>query len=162
MFRSTYTAIDVRSYLRRLIRTSRHHEQAIWHDLGFCHEDSDLRRRSGRVTYWHIDHIQIQSNARHSVSLWQRLKPTIKLLLAEASLVLPNALIVGLIMHQVAIYYFDAGNLDLIVTNSTLFLSLVAAQACLVSLYSFLWGIFVYQRIHSWMVSEQAQGRSDN
>lgn len=84
-------------------------------------------------------------------SLWQRLKPTIKLLLAVASLVLPNALIVGLIMHQVAIYYFDAGNLDLIVTNSILFLSLVGAQACIVSLYSFFWGILVYPRLRRWV-----------
>jgi hypothetical protein len=80
-------------------------------------------------------------------SLWQRLKPALRVIVAAASLILPNALIVGLIMHQVAIYYFEAGSLDLIVTNSTLFLSLVSTQACLVSLYSFLWGIFVYPKL---------------
>lgn len=54
-------------------------------------------------------------------------------------------------MHQVAIYYFDAGSLDLIATNSTLLLSLVGGQACLVSLYSFLWGIFAYPKVRRWV-----------
>ena len=85
--------------------------------------------------------------------LWQRLKPALKLVLAAASLVLPNALIVGLLLYRVAIYYFEAGSLDLIVTNSVLFVCLVGAQACAVSLYSFLWAIFVYPRIRIWIRS---------
>ncbi len=86
-------------------------------------------------------------------SLWRRLKPRMKLVLAAASLVLPNALIVGLLLYRVAIYYFKAGSLDLIVTNSVLFVCLVGAQACAVSLYSFLWAIFVYPRIRIWIRS---------
>lgn len=94
-------------------------------------------------------------------SLWQRLKPAMKFLLAAASLVLPNALIVGLLTHQVALYYFDAGSLDLIVTDRSLFLSLVGAQACLVSLYSFLWAIFVYPRMRQWIGSQRDGAKAE-
>jgi len=84
-------------------------------------------------------------------SVWRGLRPAMKLVLSAASLVLPNALIVGFLLYRVAIYYFEAGSLDLIVTNSNLFISLVAIQAFLVSLYSFLWAIFVYPRIRKWV-----------
>ena len=86
-------------------------------------------------------------------SVWQRLKPAMKLLLGAASLVVPNALIVGILMYRVAIYYFEAGSLDLIVTNSVLFGWLVGGQALLVSLYSFVWAIFFYPRIRAWVCS---------
>ena len=93
-------------------------------------------------------------------SVWLRLKPAIKIVIATASLILPNALIVGLLMNRFAIYYYEAGSLDLIVTNSMVFLSLVGAQACLVSLYSFFWGIVAYPRIRKWLCTPRRNGHA--
>jgi hypothetical protein len=93
--------------------------------------------------------------------IWLQLKPAIKIVLATASLILPNALIVGLLMNRFAIYYYEAGSLDLIVTNSMVFLSLVGAQACLVSLYSFFWGIFAYPRIRKWLRSPSRNAHAE-
>ena len=92
--------------------------------------------------------------------VWLRLKPAIKIVLATASLILPNTLIIGLLMNRFGIYYYEAGSLDLIVTNSMVFLSLVGAQACLVSLYSFFWGIVAYPRIRKWLCPPRGNGHA--
>ena len=45
--------------------------------------------------------------------LWRQLKPAVKFVLAAASLILPNALIIGILTYKVAIYNFEAGSLDI-------------------------------------------------
>ena len=82
--------------------------------------------------------------------VWNKAKPFVKVVTAVATLVVPNALIIGFLLRWVATYYFEAGSLDFLITNSRVFLQLVAWQAGLVSLYSFLWAIFVYPWIRTW------------
>lgn len=85
--------------------------------------------------------------------LWKKvLRPLLKVVVAAATLILPNALIIGFLMHRVATYYFEAGSLDFVITNTRVFLTLIAWQTGLVSLYSFLWTILVYPRIRSWFI----------
>lgn len=89
--------------------------------------------------------------------LWKRvLRPSLKVVGAPASLIVPNLLIIGFLTHKVATYYFEAGSLEFVITNSRVFYSLVGWQALLVSLYSFLWTLFVYPRVRRWFVREKA------
>ena len=90
------------------------------------------------------------------VPVWKKLlMPSLKVFVAPATLIIPNGLIIGLLMHRVAIFYFEAGSLDFVITNSRVFLSLVGWQTFLVSLYSFLWTILVYPRVRRWFVKKK-------
>jgi hypothetical protein len=92
--------------------------------------------------------------------LWEKaVRPLLKIVVAPATLVLPNAFIIGFLMHKVATYYFEAGSLEFVITNSRVFFSLVGWQALLVSLYSFLWALFVYPRVRRWFVGEKSYSR---
>jgi hypothetical protein len=89
--------------------------------------------------------------------LWKKLlRPSLKVVVAPATLIIPNGLIIGLLMYRVAIYYFEAGSLDFVITNSRVFLSLVGWQTFLVSLYSFMWTVLVFPRVRRWFVSEKS------
>jgi hypothetical protein len=89
---------------------------------------------------------------RGLLNVWRRaLKLPTKAIFGAATLLLPNALIIGLLMHGIAIYYYDAGSLEFLITDLTVFLGLVGSQAVLVSAYSCVWGIFAYPRIRKWV-----------
>jgi hypothetical protein len=95
------------------------------------------------------------------VPLWKKvLRPSLKVIVAPATLIIPNGLIIGFLMHRVATYYFEAGSLDFVITNSRVFFSLVGWQALLVSLYSFFWTLFVYPRVRRWFVSEKSNSQA--
>ena len=84
---------------------------------------------------------------------WNRtLKPFLKIVIASASLIIPNCFIIGFLMYGVATYYLEAGSIDFLITNPRVFIQLVAWQAGLVSLYSFLWTFILYPRIRSWFI----------
>lgn len=90
------------------------------------------------------------------LKIWNKIiKPSVKVVVAPATLVIPNGFIIGFLMYRIAIYYFEAGSLEFVITNSRVFVQLVGAQACLVSLYSFIWAIFIYPRIRTWFISDK-------
>lgn len=85
--------------------------------------------------------------------LWiKAIKPYGKLCVAFASLFVPNGLFIGGLLFLVARYYWEADSLDMILTDRSLFLKLIAAQALLVSLYSCIWGIWLYPKMRDWFV----------
>lgn len=93
--------------------------------------------------------------------LWMKgVRPILRVVIALATLIIPNGLIVGFLMHRISTYYFDAGSLDLVITNSRVFLSLVGWQTLLVSLYSLLWTILVYPRVRRWFISEKSDSQA--
>jgi hypothetical protein len=85
--------------------------------------------------------------------LWKGpVKPITKLVVATASLLIPNGFLIGFLTFNVASYYFEAGSVDYIVTNPAVFWQLLAWQTALVSLYSFLWAILLYPKLKTWFV----------
>ena len=85
--------------------------------------------------------------------MWKRpVKPIAKLIVAIATLMIPNGFFIGFLTFNVAGYYFEAGSVDYIITNPAVFWQLLAWQTALVSLYSFLWAILLYPRLKTWFV----------
>ena len=79
-------------------------------------------------------------------------KPLVKLLIAIASIVVPNGLFIGFWTFYIGNYYFQIGMADYLVTNPAVFWQLLAWQTGLVSIYSFLWAIFLYPKIKGYFV----------
>ena len=88
--------------------------------------------------------------------VFKKVKPVVKVIAALATLVIPNGLIIGFLLRRVATYYIEAGSLDFVITNTRVFVQLVAWQAGLVSLYSFLWAILIYPRIRAWFTRSRS------
>ncbi|HET8671277.1 MAG TPA: hypothetical protein VFM05_11815 [Candidatus Saccharimonadales bacterium] len=79
-------------------------------------------------------------------------QPLVKLILAMASIIIPNAAFIGFWTFIVAGYYSKIGRPDYLVTNPIVFWRLLAWQTALVSIYSFLWAILLYPKIKTWFV----------
>ena len=80
------------------------------------------------------------------------LKPLVKLFIAIASIVIPNGLFIGFWTFYIGDYYYQMGMADYIVTNPAVFWQLLAWQTALVSIYSFLWAIFLFPKVKAWFV----------
>lgn len=48
---------------------------------------------------------------------FRKVKPVLKVIAVLATLVIPNALIIGLVMRLIATYYFEADSLELIMSS---------------------------------------------
>jgi hypothetical protein len=94
-----------------------------------------------------------------TAEVWQRIikpawfkimKPFLKFTIASATLVLPNAFMIGFPYYSLARFYWEIGSIDYIITNQIVFVGLITLQTVLVSLYSLLWGVFLYPRVRAW------------
>lgn len=86
------------------------------------------------------------------IPFWQKLlKPLLKIVVFVLSLALPNGLIIGLLFRHVAFFYWKKNSLEFMVANPTVFLQLIILQTVLVSVYSFLWAIFLYPKLRTYL-----------
>jgi hypothetical protein len=79
-------------------------------------------------------------------------KPFLKVVIAAATLIIPNGFFIAFWMHRVASDYLEIGSIDFVITNPRVFFQLVGLQTGCVSLYSFLWAIVLYPRLRTWFV----------
>lgn len=82
---------------------------------------------------------------------WEKvIKPLVKFVTALASLIIPHLFIIGAMIYWVATYYWEAGRLDLIITNQRVFITLVILLALPISMYSLLWCFLLLPKIRHW------------
>ena len=93
---------------------------------------------------------------------WPRVvKPFIKFCAAFSTLIIPNGLIIGFFMYWVATYYWEAGSVELLITNQDVFVTLIGLQALFASFYSLLWSVFISPRIGYWLYFWKPFSKSD-
>jgi hypothetical protein len=78
--------------------------------------------------------------------LWRRLREPLakRLGVLLLTLVVPDALIIGGLTRWVALYYYEAGGLEYILTRPPVFIQLAALQAVAVFAFSYAWMILFY------------------
>lgn len=67
------------------------------------------------------------------------------------TLVVPNAILIGGCTQWVALYYYQGGSLEYIVTRPDVYIQMAALQALSVSAYSFFWTRLIYPILRRWL-----------